>query len=89
MEVTRGLAIPTQVREVLKTAPDGLSATELARELGHCHKVVHYSLHNRMADAYIDRWRSVQNQYQRGKPVQHEAVWCLADIPEDCPRPEA
>jgi hypothetical protein len=33
-----------------------------------------------MPDAYVDRWcDSVRGQYQ--------AVHCLADVPEDCPKP--
>jgi len=34
-----------------------------------------------MPDSYIDRWTG---------PVrgQWAAVWCVVDVPEDCPKPE-
>jgi len=34
-----------------------------------------------MADAYIDRW--IRGEFQ--KPP--EAVWCVVEVPEDCPPP--
>lgn len=79
--------LPTQVRGILKTAPDGMSATQLAEMLDKPRDSVFYSLRERMADAYIDRWRPVPNRHG-GKPCQYEAIWCLADVPQDCPKPE-
>ena len=34
-----------------------------------------------MPDAYVDRWTGPE----RG---QRAAVWCVVDVPEDCPKPE-
>jgi hypothetical protein len=34
-----------------------------------------------MPDSYIDRWTGPE----RG---QWAAVWCVVDVPEDCPKPE-
>jgi hypothetical protein len=34
-----------------------------------------------MPDAYVDRWTGPE----RG---QWAAVWCVVDVPEDCPKPE-
>lgn len=71
----------TKVRELLKKFPDGLTAMEIARfmELQSSTGVI--TALQGMGDAYIDRW-------VRRSTGQLAAVWCLADVPEDCPRPD-
>jgi hypothetical protein len=76
--VTR--AKQTAVRDVLRAAPDGLTASEIANNTGHDADWINSTLH-RMADTYIDRWKP-----SRGS-LGHAAVWCLVEVPENCPRP--
>ncbi len=60
---------------------DGASTRDLAERIGKDRSNVRSALHA-MADVYIDRW----------EPTEVHAYWrpiyCAAQIPEDCPRPE-
>ena len=67
------------IAKVLYAADDGLTVTQIAKELDRSTKYVRHSLKT-MRDTYIDRWR-----YTGSQP---EAVWCIADVPEDCPKPD-
>jgi hypothetical protein len=70
----------TAVRDALRAAPDGLTAVEVAAAVGHDASHINSTL-KRMDDTYIDRWKP-----SRGS-LGYAAVWCVADVPEDCPRP--
>jgi hypothetical protein len=67
------------VRELLRAAPDGMTATEIAGVID-CHRQqVGKALPN-MPDAYIDRW-----VHRRGKLTP---MWCVVEVPPDCPHPK-
>lgn len=69
-----------KLRDVLHRHPDGLTTTQISQYIDVNETAVRSSLKS-MVDAYIDRWVPARN---RG----WAAVWCIAEIPEDCPRPE-
>lgn len=69
------------IRELLKKNPDGLSIKEMSSVTKLLPAGILKSLKG-MPDVYIDRW-TVGKQQKR-----EEAVWCVVEIPEDCPRPE-
>ena len=69
-----------KLRELLRMHPDGLGVNTISHYLDIAEPAVRSSLKT-MVDAYIDRWVPARN---RG----WAAVWCVAEIPEDCPRPE-
>lgn len=69
-----------QIRELLLTEPDGLTASEIAKRLGKDVDSVRVSLRS-MVDCYIDRW---EGPY-RG---QYFAIHCVVEVPDDCPHPE-
>lgn len=71
-----------QVREVLR-GDDGMTAAQIAARLGKDLAIVHRAL-AAMPDAYIDRW--APSPHARHK---YSAVWCVVDVPPNCPRPEA
>ncbi len=66
------------IANVLYAADDGLTVTQIAKELDRSTQYVRHSLKT-MRDTYIDRWQRAGMQY--------EAVWCIADVPADCPKP--
>jgi len=68
------------VRATLRAYPDGMTPNELADELDLPYRSVQYALHC-MDDAYIDRWTRPKD----GK--SYSAVWCVVEVPENCPRP--
>lgn len=68
------------IRALLKKHPDGLMVSEIAKELNLQHRATTVALKS-MLDTYIDRWVKL-----RGCPLA--AVWCVIEVPEDCPRPE-
>lgn len=82
-------AIANHVRVVLRQAPDGMSASEIAEHLEARADAVRAALANRMVDAYIDRWEPVPNASGRGKPANFEAVWCVVPVPANCPHPRS
>lgn len=67
-----------EIRALLRTRHDGLTAKEIATELGlSYHSAVHAL--GRMPDVYIDRWLEVRNTFA--------AVYVVVDVPADCPHP--
>ena len=70
-----------EIRAILNKFPDGLTALDISRfmELRDSTNVT--GTLRKMEDAYIDRW-------EKKRTGQYAAVWCLATIPEDCPRPD-
>lgn len=69
------------IRQLLKNNPDGLSIKEISNTTNLLPDSIEKSLKG-MPDVYIDRW-TVGKQQKR-----EEAVWCVVEVPEDCPRPE-
>ena len=68
-----------KIREVL-TGSDGYTVKEIMLSLGVDRRVLIRSMQS-MPDVYIDRWRGpVRGQYA--------AVWCVAAVPSDCPKPK-
>lgn len=68
------------IRALLRANTDGMTAKEIADQLGAREDVVRSSL-GAMPDTYIDRWDGPF----RG---QYVAVYCVVEVPEDCPHPE-
>jgi len=68
------------IRALLRKYPDGLSVKEICSFSGIADRVARPAL-RKMADAYIDRW--IRGEFQ--KPP--EAVWCVVEVPKDCPPP--
>lgn len=62
-----------------KDNEDGRTASEIARVTRSRGTAVTESL-TAMVDAYIDRWQWERNRWT--------AVWTVAVIPENCPKPE-
>ena len=69
-----------KLRELLRMHPDGLTTTSISHYLDLAECAARSSLKS-MADAYIDRWQPARNR-------SWAAVWCVVEIPEDCPRPD-
>ncbi len=67
------------IRAALQASDDGMSVKEIVAASG-IHPNVARDCLKRMGEAYIDRWR-----YTGSRP---EAVWCLANVPADCPKPD-
>ena len=67
------------IRTLLKQHPDGLMASEIAKELNLQHRATTIALKS-MVDTYIDRWFKLPN-------APMAAVWCVIEVPEDCPKP--
>lgn len=70
-----------EVRDFLRTRPDGATVTEICKESprilseGSARKVL-----ENMPDAYIDRWVTpIRGQWQ--------AIWCVVVPPRHCPYP--
>ena len=64
----------------LLTDTDGLTIKEIITAMDVDKRVITRSLKS-MPDIYIDRWVGPR----RG---QWCAVWCVATVPKDCPKPE-
>lgn len=73
-------SIQPLIRSVLREEPDGLTAAELAHRVMSTPTSVNNSL-RAMPDTYIDRWAKFGHQQP------YSAVWCIVDVPEDCPHP--
>jgi len=67
-----------KLRALLKDS-DGLTVRQLEFALDVDMRTLTKSLKS-MPDGYIDRWVGPN----RG---QYAAVWCVVEVPEDCPRP--
>lgn len=87
MKVKPKDSIAHAIRALLKQAPDGLTATQIAEQIGRLRGTVYAALQQRMGDAYIDRWSPVTSSRTGGRPCGFEAIWCLADVPAHCPHP--
>jgi len=68
-----------KIRDQLRGS-DGLTTKQLQYRLEVDHRTLCKSLKS-MPDAYIDRWTGPH----RG---QWAAVWCVVEVPEDCPKPD-
>jgi hypothetical protein len=68
-----------KIRELL-TGSDGYTVKEIMLALGLERRVLVRSMQS-MPDVYIDRWIGPN----RG---QYAAVWCVAAVPNDCPKPK-
>lgn len=67
------------LRELLRQHPDGLSTSAAAAITGIRANTLARTMHG-MPDVYIDRWGTPK----RGQWV---AVWCIVNVPDDCPKP--
>ena len=65
----------------MKKNPDGLSIKEISSVTQITTGGILKSLKG-MPDVYIDRWTLGRQQ------KREEAIWCVVEVPEDCPRPE-
>jgi hypothetical protein len=72
--------IQQMIREALLADPDGVIVRRLAERINKPRQVIQRALHL-MADAYIDRWEPATG------PFGYAAVWCVVEVPADCPRP--
>ena len=68
-----------KIRDLLKNS-EGLTTRQLQYRLGVDQRTLCKSLKS-MPDSYIDRWSGPH----RG---QWAAVWCVVEVPEDCPKPD-
>jgi hypothetical protein len=68
-----------KIRDQLKGS-DGLTTKQLQYRLEVDQRTLCKALKS-MPDAYIDRWTGPH----RG---QWAAVWCVVEVPEDCPKPD-
>ena len=64
---------------IMKRYPDGVDAGTIGKELGKPDRSIYKAL-QRTAGAYIDRWANMNKR-------QYVAIWCLVEVPEDCPHP--
>jgi hypothetical protein len=71
--------LPNKLRQLLK-GHDGMTTRQLSALVDSGMRDITRSLKT-MPDAYVDRWTGPE----RG---QWAAVWCVVDVPEDCPKPE-
>ena len=69
-----------KVREVLRSNPDGLTCAQI-NEIVKAPNGRILSVVKSMPDAYIDRW------IYRGTQKYLSAVWCIVEVPENCPKP--
>lgn len=71
------------IRELLRQHPDGLTTAQIKAELPQIsnEKTLRKCL-DAMPDVYIDRWTKTRNC--RG---QYLAIWCVVDVPDNCPYP--
>ena len=68
------------IRALLKQHEDGLTANEISELLKLNRDSVKNAL-NTMPDVYIDRWLEAR------QGLREQSVWCVANIPENCPKP--
>lgn len=68
-----------KIRDLLKDS-DGLTTRQLQFRLGIEQRTICKAL-KAMPDSYIDRWTGPH----RG---QWAAVWCVVEVPENCPKPD-
>lgn len=68
------------IRHALKQHEDGLTANEIGELLKLNKDSIRNAL-NTMPDVYIDRWM------QARQGLREQAVWCVINVPENCPKP--
>jgi hypothetical protein len=68
------------IRALLRKTGDGLSVNEIQSKTGIEQGLIRKCL-GKMPDAYIDRWTAGKF---RAPPT---AIWCVVEVPENCPRP--
>jgi hypothetical protein len=68
------------LREALRGCFDGMTVRELVEQTGIEDRQVRRVLHN-METVYIDRWKP------GGYQTRTQAIYCIVEIPENCPRP--
>ncbi len=69
-----------KIRKCLQDHPDGRTVAELVECTSISADVLRQTLETCFG-VYVDRWEGPR----RG---QWAAVWCVASVPENCPRPE-
>lgn len=69
-----------KIRTLLRENPSGLTSIKLAELTGLHPSNIRTTL-KIMPDVYVDRWVV-------GRRGQYEKVWCIVDVPEDCPHPK-
>lgn len=80
----RGIRAPSlapKIRELLRQNSDGLTASEIVVALSAKHKTHINHVLRQMPDTYIDRWMPTG--------YSPAAVWCVVEVPENCPKPRA
>lgn len=68
-----------KIRVMLLNSPDGLTTSQIAKQLGSTYKSVQKTMNN-IYGVYVDRW----DVPRRG---QFAAVWMCVDVPPDSPHP--
>ncbi len=68
------------LRELLRKYPDGMTTINVSKLSGFTPADTRRTL-AAMPDAYVDRW-------VMGKRGQYMKVWCVVDVPSDCPHPK-
>lgn len=68
------------LRRILRAHPDGLTIKQLCGIAGMSDSRYILRALKSMPDVYIDRWDGPH----RG---QFSAVWCVVEVPADCPHP--
>ena len=79
------MSIPT-IRKLLLANPDGMTSQELAVAVYRNSKrqaAVNKSL-DAMHEAYVDRYVQTTGHGRS----EYAAVWCVVEVPEDCPHPK-
>jgi hypothetical protein len=71
--------LQTKLRALL-TGTDGMTTRQLSAQVDSDMQDITRSL-KAMPDSYVDRWTGPE----RG---QWAAVWCVVDVPQDCPKPK-
>jgi hypothetical protein len=69
------------IRSVLKNNPDGLTAKQIYSITNISRDSITKAL-KAMPDVYVDRWLGARQGVREG------GVWCVVEVPEDCPKPE-
>lgn len=68
------------LRKLLRRYPDGLTTAQVAELSSFDSSDVRRSL-AAMPDVFVDRWVP-------GKRGQYMKVWCIVDVPANCPHPK-
>ena len=69
----------SKIRQVLRET-GGLTVSELSKRVGYSDSKSALTALKSMPDTYIDRWNTDKQRWS--------AVWCVVDVPPDCPRPD-